>query len=80
MLSAPRSNLAAQSTVRPERRDVGRRPRNGDVKPCPSCGATSEFNERYRLEGRVVPAWLCDRAACAPKPVRGDRPTQSAAM
>ena len=23
-----------------------------------------EFNERYRLDGQTVPAWLCDNALC----------------
>ena len=23
-----------------------------------------EFNQRYRLDGQTVPAWLCDNALC----------------
>ncbi len=46
-----------------ERRRPGR-PRNGDLKVCSNCGALLEFNERYRSEGHVVPAWICDNASC----------------
>jgi hypothetical protein len=47
-----------------DRRGVGR-PRNGDTKPCPKCGkATCEFNDRYRFEGSIVPAWICDAPQC----------------
>jgi len=46
-----------------DRRRVGR-PRNGDTKACSNCGATLEFNERYRLEGHTVPSWVCDNASC----------------
>jgi len=56
-MAAPRVNSSA------ERRRVGR-PRNGDVKPCTNCRGLLEFNERYRFEGHVVPAWLCDNATC----------------
>jgi hypothetical protein len=40
------------------------RPRNGDTKPCAHCGATVEFSERYRFEGDVVPAWVCESPKC----------------
>src|SRR3954463_11991120 len=47
-----------------ERRRPGR-PQNGDVKPCPRCGADSfEFSDRYRFEGAVVAAWVCDAPGC----------------
>jgi hypothetical protein len=47
-----------------ERRRPGR-PQNGDVKPCPQCRRQSfEFSDRYRFEGTVVPAWVCDAAGC----------------
>jgi hypothetical protein len=47
-----------------ERRRVGR-PSNGDTKSCPRCGATGcEFSERYRFDGRVIPAWVCGAARC----------------
>jgi len=47
----------------PERRQPGR-PQNGDIRACPNCGAASEFSERYRFAGEVVPAWVCDSPAC----------------
>lgn len=56
-MAAPRVNRSA------ERRRVGR-PRNGDLRPCEKCGGVLEFNERYRAEGHVVPAWICDNASC----------------
>jgi hypothetical protein len=32
---------------------------------CPNCGkATCEFNDRYRFEGSIVPAWICDAPQC----------------
>ena len=31
---------------------------------CSACGALLEFNERYRSEGHLVPAWICDNASC----------------
>jgi hypothetical protein len=31
---------------------------------CAGCGALLEFNERYRSDGHVVPAWICDNASC----------------
>ena len=40
------------------------RPRNGDTRTCPKCGSASEFSERYRLAGTVIPAWLCDNPKC----------------
>ena len=46
-----------------ERRRAGR-PRNGDVRVCSACGALLEFSERYRSEGHLVPAWICDNASC----------------
>ena len=46
-----------------ERRRPGR-PRNGDSKTCVKCWGTLEFNERYRFEGQIVPAWVCDNASC----------------
>jgi hypothetical protein len=52
-----------RATPRKERRGPAR-PRNGDARPCASCGRRSEFSERYRLEGELVPAWVCDSAAC----------------
>ena len=56
-MSAPREDRIA------ERRRAGR-PRNGDVRVCSGCGALLEFNERYRFEGQLVPAWICDNASC----------------
>src|SRR5215204_6743238 len=47
-----------------ERRRLVCRPRNGDVRPCPLCGARSEFCERWRFEGQSVPAWVCDSPTC----------------
>jgi hypothetical protein len=47
-----------------DRRGVGR-PRNGDTKPCPLCGkASCEFNDHFRFEGAIVPAWVCDAPQC----------------
>jgi hypothetical protein len=47
-----------------ERRRLGR-PQNGDVKPCPQCANGSiEFSDRYRFEGAVVAAWVCDGPHC----------------
>jgi hypothetical protein len=55
-----------------ERRGVNR-PRNGDRRPCRRCGARAEFSERNRIDGRVVPAWICDAAKCDfHEPVRRD--------
>ena len=48
---------------RGERRHAGR-PQNGDTRACPKCGSTSEFSERYRFAGEVVPAWVCENPAC----------------
>ena len=49
---------------RPERRR-GDRPKTGDVRACPRCGVGElEFNERYRVDGQAIPAWLCDNAQC----------------
>jgi len=31
---------------------------------CSACGALLEFNERYRSDGHLVPAWICDNAGC----------------
>ena len=55
----------ALTSRRFERRHPGR-PRNGDLKPCPQCGATAcEFSERYRFEGKgVAPGWFCDAPNC----------------
>ena len=47
----------------PNRRHANR-PHSGDTRRCPKCDNTSEFNERYRFDGRALPAWVCDRAAC----------------
>jgi hypothetical protein len=57
-----------------ERRRQGR-PQNGDVKPCPHCDGTCEFNERYRFaDSGTVPAWLCDASGCGFRQmVRGNR-------
>jgi hypothetical protein len=47
-----------------ERRHQGR-PQNGDSKHCPKCHALSlEFNDHYRFEGVIVPAWVCDAPPC----------------
>jgi hypothetical protein len=51
------------SARRGERRHPDR-PQNGDTRPCPRCGRTSEFSERYRFAGEAVPAWVCDTPAC----------------
>ena len=43
------------------------RPRNGDTKPCPSCGKSGccEFNDRYRFgDVGVAPAWICGCPPC----------------
>ena len=56
-MAASRENRIA------ERRRVDR-PRNGDLKVCSSCGAVLEFNERYRCDGQIVPAWIGDNASC----------------
>lgn len=48
---------------RRERRHA-RRPQNGDMRACEECGKTAEFSERYRFEGEVVPAWVCENPAC----------------
>lgn len=49
---------------RPERRR-GNRPKTGDVRACPRCRLGEiEFNERYRVDGQTIPAWLCDNAQC----------------
>ena len=40
------------------------RPANGDVKVCPACGGACEFNERYRFDGQMAPAWRCDSPQC----------------
>lgn len=49
---------------RPERRR-GDRPKTGDVRACPRCRVGEiEFNERYRVDGQTIPAWLCDNAQC----------------
>ena len=47
----------------PERRSADR-PVNGDTRPCPRCGGTLEFSERYRLFGPTQPGWICDTAHC----------------
>ena len=65
----PEFRVAAPHQAR-ERRDFNSRPSNGDVKPCVMCGSASEFSERFRFEGRIVPAWVCDSAACLPEIVR----------
>ena len=47
-----------------DRRGVGR-PQNGDTRLCAKCGtATCEFNDHYRFEGHIVPAWICDAPQC----------------
>jgi hypothetical protein len=58
----------------PQERRAADRPVNGDTRPCPHCGGTLEFSERYRLGGRPQPAWICDRANCPmSKPARRKR-------
>jgi len=69
-------HVAADPYHHRERRVVADRPRNGDTKPCCTCGGRSEFNERYRFDGMVVPSWLCDGPKCLREIVR--RPTISA--
>jgi hypothetical protein len=34
------------------------RPVNGDTTPCPECGGAMEFNERFRFDRQMVPAWV----------------------
>lgn len=46
-----------------DRRGVAR-PRNGDTRSCVRCGGRAEFSERYRIEGHLVPAWVCDTPGC----------------
>src|SRR3954463_1340331 len=40
------------------------RPVNGDTTPCPQCGGAMEFNERFRFDRQMVPAWGCENPAC----------------
>jgi hypothetical protein len=55
----------------PQERRSADRPVNGDTRPCPHCGGTLEFNERYRLFRPPQPGWICDRAHCPmSKPAR----------
>jgi hypothetical protein len=52
------------SHERPERR-ASNRPAHGDRLPCPHCGTgTIEFNERFRFDGAMSPAWVCDNPRC----------------
>lgn len=35
------------------------------MRACPQCGAAEiEFNERYRVNGETIPAWLCESPRC----------------
>jgi hypothetical protein len=56
--------MESKSPGRRRERRHSRRPRNGDTRPCAKCGSTSEFSERYRFGGEVVPAWVCENAVC----------------
>ena len=41
------------------------RPKTGDVRLCSRCRTgEAEFNERYRVDGQTIPAWLCDNPQC----------------
>jgi hypothetical protein len=48
---------------RPERRRANR-PRNGDAKLCVKCRQSAEFDERNRVDGAIVPAWICNARGC----------------
>ena len=58
------NTMASDPSRRRGERRHARRTKNGDVRPCPKCGGPSEFNERYRPDGKAVPAWLCDLPSC----------------
>ena len=66
--------MANSSPARRRERRHGVRPQNGDVRRCPECGGRSEFSERYRFDGAVVPAWVCDSPACAHRVIARKRP------
>jgi hypothetical protein len=35
------------------------------MRACPQCGAAEiEFNERYRVHGKTIPAWFCESPRC----------------
>jgi hypothetical protein len=48
---------------RPERRGADR-PRHGDAKLCVKCRRLAEFDERNRVDGVIVPAWICNELGC----------------
>jgi hypothetical protein len=55
--------VGAHARLKERRRS--NRPRNGDEKPCPKCGAACEFNERYRFDDvGIAPAWTCGAPPC----------------
>ena len=51
--------MAAQRLRHPERRSANRA-QNGDLRPCRCGRGAAEFNERYRVNGVPMPAWVCD--------------------
>jgi hypothetical protein len=61
----PQMGQARRSLERLNRRGADR-PQNGDVRRCPHCGVgIVEFNERFRFNGKMVPAWMCDNPGCS---------------
>src|SRR5688500_2785646 len=69
------SHLIDDSGFRRERRTVYRRPQNGDLGHCPTCGDTSAVRARHRFGGKVVPAWVCAWPNCRPRIVRPTMPS-----
>ena len=40
---------------------------NGDTTRCPQCGGLMEFNERFRFDRGMTPAWVCENTTCSVK-------------
>jgi hypothetical protein len=65
--SQPVFPLLTMGQPRRIERRASTRPVNGETALCPHCGATLEFSERFRFDGRMTPAWVCENPACPVK-------------
>ena len=40
------------------------RPHHGEHRKCRTCAGSSSFDERFRFEGELMPAWVCTNPEC----------------